>query len=562
MDRRLLFAIGLMLLVALLPSILWPPERPAVGRPGDPADSSAVIDSPMVSPDTMPPPTDPPVTRSPPAAQPPDRLTADSAPEHRVVVESDLYRFEFSTRGARLVGATLHEYRSFAAGDAPDAQLVPEAGRFLAYQFVAGRDTLDLARWVFTPEVDSLRVGPEGAVLSWVGRGNGREARITHRFRPDTYRFEVEGEISGAPEGYVLIGLGPRLRSIDGDTVADIRSYGVVTKARQTERLDFRSLDPGEGRDLAGPFEWVAIKSKYFVAAVLALEEATPRFGGARAVGGPRPGRMETHVDVTASLPSARGQFTHSVYVGPQEYRRLTRMGHGFEDVNPYGWILRPIIRPFANFIVLILLWMHETLNLAYGWVLVLFGIMVRLLLWPLNQKAMRSSTAMQALQPEIKAIQEKYAGKKDAKDQQRMQAEIMQLYKTHAVNPLGGCVPMLIPMPVLFALFFVFANTIEFRGVSFLWLPDLSRPDPVYVIPLLMGASMFALTWIGQRGLPPNPQTKMMMYVMPGVFTFMFLNFSSGLNLYYAVSNLASLPQQWLISKERRKKMGAKRQG
>jgi YidC/Oxa1 family membrane protein insertase len=116
--------------------------------------------------------------------------------------------------------------------------------------------------------------------------------------------------------------------------------------------------------------------------------------------------------------------------------------------------------------------------------------------------------------------------------------------------------------MPVLFALFFVFANTIEFRGVSFLWLPDLSRPDPVYVIPLLMGASMFALTWIGQRGLPPNPQTKMMMYVMPGVFTFMFLNFSSGLNLYYAVSNLASLPQQWLISKERRKKMGAKRQG
>jgi YidC/Oxa1 family membrane protein insertase len=113
----------------------------------------------------------------------------------------------------------------------------------------------------------------------------------------------------------------------------------------------------------------------------------------------------------------------------------------------------------------------------------------------------------------------------------------------------------------VLFALFFVFANTIEFRGVSFLWLPDLSRADPYYIIPLFMGVSMFALTWLGQRGLPPNPQAKMMMYVMPVMFTFLFLNFSSGLNLYYAVSNVASLPQQWLISRERRKRLGERNQ-
>jgi YidC/Oxa1 family membrane protein insertase len=306
----------------------------------------------------------------------------------------------------------------------------------------------------------------------------------------------------------------------------------------------------------------VAIKSRYFVAAVMALETAQPQFGGALAVGGPRPGNSQTDVSVVTSLPAPRGEFRHSVYVGPQEYRRLKQIGHDFEDVNPYGWVFRPIIRPFANFIVLILLWMHETLRIGYGWVLILFGILVRLILWPLNQKAMRSSTAMQALQPDIKAIQERYAGKKDVKDQQKMQQEIMALYKEHGVNPLGGCLPLLIPMPVLFALFFVFANTIEFRGVSFLWLPDLSRPDPVYVIPLLMGGSMFALSWIGQRGLPPNPQTKMMMYIMPGIFTFMFLNFSSGLNLYYAVSNIASLPQQWLISQERKRKLGERRQG
>jgi YidC/Oxa1 family membrane protein insertase len=227
-------------------------------------------------------------------------------------------------------------------------------------------------------------------------------------------------------------------------------------------------------------------------------------------------------------------------------------MGHAFSDVNPYGWILRPVIRPFANFIVRILLWMHETLNLAYGWVLILFGLAVRAVLWPLNQKAMRSSTEMQAIQPEIKALQERFKG-----DPQKLQQETMKLYKERGVNPLGGCLPMLIPLPVLFALFFVFMNTIEFRGVPFLWLPDLSRADPLYIIPLIMGGSMFVVSKIGQRGVPPNPQARMMMYIMPVIFTFLFLKFSSGLNLYYSVSNIASIPQQWLISNERIKRLG-----
>jgi len=106
--------------------------------------------------------------------------------------------------------------------------------------------------------------------------------------------------------------------------------------------------------------------------------------------------------------------------------------------------------------------------------------------------------------------------------------------------------------MPILFALYFVFQNTIEFRGVSFLWLPDISLRDPYYIIPIVMGASMFLLSWIGMRAMPPNPQTKMMSYMMPVMFTVMFLNFASGLNLYYAVQNIAALPQQWILTKER----------
>jgi YidC/Oxa1 family membrane protein insertase len=135
------------------------------------------------------------------------------------------------------------------------------------------------------------------------------------------------------------------------------------------------------------------------------------------------------------------------------------------------------------------------------------------------------------------------------------MQQEMFKLYREHRVNPLGGCWPMLLPMPVLFALFFVFQNAIELRGTSFLWIPDLSRPDPLYIIPVVMGASMYVLTKVGQMGMEPNPQMKMMLYMMPLMMTGMFLFFPSGLNLYYTVSNIASIPQQWLLGRERMKR-------
>ena len=551
MDRRLLLAIGLIVVVAVLPAILWPPKRPAVRPPTEQVTDTS-------SPAVPPAPGESAAPRTPQAATAvPSRVaSADTVPARTVVVEGDLYRYEFSARGARPVAATLLRYRSFARGDSGAAQLLPPETRFLAYTFVAGGDTLHLGDWTFEPDADTVQVRQPETALHWVARRDGHEVRITYRFSPGTYRFEVEGEVVGAREGLLTVDLGPGLRSVDADSIMDFRGYGVVTRARRPERLDFRSLAPGQQRDLVGPFEWIAIKSKYFLGAVLTLDEGGPRLGGAVAVGGPKPGRYQTNVYLTATMPSVDGRFRHSVYLGPQEYRRLARIGHDLNDVNPYGWILRPIIRPVVDYAILpILFWMHEKLGLAYGWVLILFGILIRLLLWPLNQKAMRSSTAMQAIQPELKVIQDKYKN-----DPQKLQQEMLKLYREHGVNPLGGCLPMLLPMPVLFALFFVFANTIEFRGVSFLWLPDLARADPTYIIPLLMGASMFALSWIGQRGLPPNPQTKMMMYLMPGMFTFLFLKFSSGLNLYYAVSNLTSLPQQWLISRERAKRLGSRK--
>ena len=543
MDRRTLLAIGLMLVVAIVPTILLPPKRPVPPAPVA-ADSvlrdTAVVAAPAAEPPGLP-------VRAPAIA-----AGAESGPEERVTVTAPLYQYTFSTRGARLIGASLTEYRTFAPGDSGLAQLIPSESEFLAYRLVVGGDTLSLADWRFEPSERDVRVG-DGAALDWVARRGPVEVRLRYRFIPEQYLIRVEGEVSGlGTGGLVLIGLGPRLRVVDADTVGDIRSYGIVTKAGSAQNLAFGSLDAGERRELAGPFEWVAIKSKYFVAAVLTTDEGGPRLGGAVAVGGQRPGRYEALVHVSASLAAPAGRFQFAAYAGPQEYRRLARIGHDLEDINPYGWVFRPIIRPFSILIMQVLLWMHDALRLAYGWVLVLFGIGVRVLLWPLNQKAMRSSVAMQAIQPEMKALQERYKT-----DPQKMQQELFKLYKQHGVHPLGGCLPMLLPMPVLFALFFVFANTIEFRGVPFLWLPDLSRADPLYIIPLVMGLSMFALSKIGQIGIPPNPQAKMMLYIMPVMFTVLFLKFASGLNLYYAVSNIASLPQQWLIARERMRRVG-----
>jgi YidC/Oxa1 family membrane protein insertase len=130
----------------------------------------------------------------------------------------------------------------------------------------------------------------------------------------------------------------------------------------------------------------------------------------------------------------------------------------------------------------------------------------------------------------------------------------MFKVYRENKVNPFSGCWPLLLPWPILIALFFVFQNSIELRGQSFLWIPDLSRPDPIYIIPVLMAVSMFGVTKVGQMGMPPNPQMKVMLYFMPVMMLVLFINFASGLNLYYAVQNIASIPQQWWIAKERMK--------
>ena len=543
MDRRFLLAMALIMVILFGPGLLFkrPPEpivapdSLGLARPDRVVGGSAAEAAPL----------------APPAISDLPQDTVLAVAEDTVVVTSELYQYRFSTRGGRLVSAELANYTyTIDSLKTRNVELLPPGSDLLALRLLVGQDTVRLDDWVFVPSVQRVTVDQPAQLVLRATQG-GVTVTLEYRFEPGTYQVAVTGLVTGlGPNGgLLLVGMGPGLANTEENRSENTRNMGFVTRDGGSSFTRFSSLDPGETVIEPGPFDWVAVKSKYFVTAVLAVDEgATPLSGVTASVPVTAPKNPETADLWVSQAVAADGVFQYRLYAGPMEYPRLKGIGHGFDNVNPYGWPgLRSIIRPVAVAARWVLVWMHETLHLHYGFVLILFGILIRIVLWPLNQKAMRSSIRMQAVQPLMKELQTKF------KDQpEKLQKETFKLYKEHNVNPLGGCWPMLLPFPVLIALFFVFQNTIELRGVSFLWLPDLAQRDPLFIIPLLMGVSMFLVSKVGQIGVAPNPQMKTMLYVMPVMMTVLFANFASGLNLYYTVQNLVSVPQQWLLAKER----------
>ena len=473
-------------------------------------------------------------------------LTSIQTRPETTTVSLKLADYTFSSKGAAPISVGLSSYKALD-GSNRSVTLRSKSGQLIAYRLFLPGDTIDLGQVAF--QVDTSRPNS----LTYQASTNGAVIAIRYTFAPDSYLVRVSGEVHhpNADNGFIALEMPTSLRSAEADSLDDQQhlAYAVKPQREDARGVPFSKLDPGERRLEPGPITWVAAKNKYFIVGVLVPNGGTP-FAEVGITGGPRTGRRATEASAIAVEPIRNGTFSFELYTGPQEWRRLLTLGRGFENSNPYGGFLQGVVQPFATIVMRILLWMRATLSLSYGWVLVIFGVAVRLLLWPLNQKAMRTSMKMSRLQPELAEIQKRYKS-----DPQRMQSEIMRVYRDHGMSPfssLSGCLPMLLPMPILFALFFVFQNTIEFRGVPFLWLADISLKDPYFIVPIIMGLSMFVLSIIGMRNSPPNPQAKMMAYVLPVMMTVFFLNLASGLNLYYAVQNLTAIPQQWLISNER----------
>jgi YidC/Oxa1 family membrane protein insertase len=547
MDKRFLLALALTAIVVIATPWLFGSQSRSTKAL---RDTTLAVDS--VARDTLrsavvPPP--PIVERA--SIQPADSVVGTSVA--RIVPETTtvslpLSQYRFSNIGAVLTSVELKSYRALD-GSKRNVNLESKSGRLIGYQLFLARDTIDLNDVAFKLE------RPQTSALTYSAVVRGAEVVIRYTFAPDSYLVRVTGNVrhSASPSGFLALEMPAGLRSAEADSLDDQQHLAFAVKPQRDNArgIPFSKLDPGERRLEPGPITWVAAKNKYFIVGALTPIGGVP-FAEVHLMGGPRTGRRATQASAMVVEPIESGTFSFELYMGPQEWRRLLALGRGFENSNPYGGFLQGVVQPFATIVMRILLWMRATLSLSYGWVLVIFGVAVRLLLWPLNQKAMRTSMKMSRLQPELAEIQKRYKA-----DPQRMQSEIMRVYRDHGMSPfssLSGCLPMLLPMPILFALFFVFQNTIEFRGVPFLWLADISLKDPYFIVPIVMGLSMFALSIIGMRNSPPNPQAKMMAYVLPVMMTVFFFNLASGLNLYYAVQNLTAIPQQWLISNERAK--------
>ena len=567
-EARFLLAIVLMLAVLIGTNRLFPPvvpeepatatdtvggevtDEPGVGTPpsGLPGDTGATPDRAV----------DPGDPQLPSAGVGGVEPAAPEAPGERVVtVSSPIYEYRFSSRGARMLSGELSQFESLRR-DGPVAVVPDGATGYFGHRLVVGSDTLDLSNAPFTVEpAEGLRLEeggePQTLAFDYEHPSGQFGFRVSYTFDPDDYTVTVRGGMRGVDRALMITDMGVGLPYAEADSAIEARSMAYVYNHLQ-DGIRSTTLDDAEPPTIVeGPLVWAAFRSKFFVLAMLAAESDelasdASYFGGLIV----REAELDERVRIGAAQTVIEDAgFSYRLFMGPQEYALLSSLGQGMEEVNPYGWrFFRPIIRPFVSVIMTILVFLHTNLSLGYGWVLIVFGVLMRVVFFPLYHKSMKAQLRNMAVQPLVKEIQDRY------KDQpEKLQKELMKLYKEHGFNPLAGCLPMLLPWPVLIALFFVFQNTIELRGVEFLWLPDLSAKDPFYILPILLALSMFLMQWVSLRSLDQeNPQMKMMMYIMPPMMLFIFMNLPSGLNLYYATANIATLPQQVWIARERAK--------
>lgn len=562
MDKRFFLALFLSLIAIAVSQLLFPPPKsvPSSARTASSTDATAIQNSASSTEAAAASPVATATATAPTPAtdgKPTSGVTAASST--RVVADTTVVStpkavYTFSSVGATPVSVVVREYQN-RSGTGGLVQLGATSNPLLSYRLITPTDTVDLSQVPF--QLTRSRTASGDETLTYNAPVGSHAVSIAYTIPQDTswsYVARVNGRISGVQSpAYLITELPKTLPPTEADTIGDHRTlaYSFKPQRDHARSVLFGSLDPGEKTLEAGPLSWVAIKSKYFVFGILSMPNGT-LFSEATLTGGARTSKVATNAAASVVQEVRNGTFEYEFYAGPQESQRLMRVGRDFDHVNPYGWrFLQSVVHPIASKVIQGLLWMHNRLNLTYGWVLIILGVLVRLVLWPLNQSTMRSSLKMQELQPKLAAAQKKY------KDPVQQREAIMKVYHDAGVSPfagLTGCLPALLPMPILFALFFVFQNTIEFRGVPFMWLHDISVKDPFYILPLLMGASMYLLSWIGMRNAPPNPQAKMMGYMFPVMMTVVLLNMASGLNLYYTAQNIAALPQQWLLARERAK--------
>ena len=495
------------------------------------------------------------------AAPAPDReAELAEAPRHapapqgeRIRVDTDLYLAIFSTAGARLESFQLKRYRTTVDPNSPPQEtIVPSKGIELPLGVeLRGPDVpvLSDAAALYTADASRVAVEPGlSRTLEFRWEGDSVTIRKRFTFHGDRYDFETDVSVQGATAAYTEIGLtwSKGLEPVPlagGELLYDKAMF-----------LDGRKLIEHPFNDLAkglveagkhGNIEWAGFSGRHFFTAIVPVEPENPRVWLKL--------RDNDAVEKKLLFPIAGGGATAraEVYVGPKDFDALEAVGHSLSRAVELGWF------GFIAIPLLHVLKLSHRLTGNYGIDIILLTMIIKVLFIPLTKRSFESMRAMQKLQPQMMKIREKFKDNSEA-----MNKEIMELYRRHKVNPLGGCLPMLLQIPVFIGLYSALMNAVELRHAPFmLWINDLSAPDRlgtlqlplvqhpgVPILTLLMGVSMFVQQWMTPSAADPQQQKIMM--IMPVMFTFMFVNFPAGLVLYWLVNNVLTIAQQYYINR------------
>lgn len=465
-----------------------------------------------------------------------------------VVVETPLMRVAFSTGGARVTSWQLKKYR---VGNGDPVELVAVSGPENAPGPLAAWAEPEQMQAVYQVDRDRLVLtGDEAGTISFVQvTASGIELQKRLTFRADRYQAEVSlttRNLSGAEApADMRLAWGPGLRNSTDKKHSTLQAPTLWLDGKRHHE-DVTKL-VGE-KDLPGPLAWVALQDTYFAAALLPGDPGLHAFVA-------KAEDNQPVIGLTGSRQTLRpgDQVTASalVFAGPKDLDILKGVSHDLDhlvDLGWFGFLARP---------ALYLLKFLYGFTGNYGLAIILVTVLQKIAFHPLTVKSLKSMKAMQAVQPKLQAIQERYKN-----NPQKKQEETMALYRKHGVNPMGGCLPMVVQIPIFIALYNALGSSVEMWQAHFLWIRDLTQPDSLFsvsvwggytfsanLLALLMGVSM----WVQQKMSPPagDPrQAQMMLWMMPILFTFMFWGFPSGLVLYWLVNNVLQIGQQWLITR------------
>ncbi len=488
----------------------------------------------------VPPGKDLPHTASAPAApvarpsEPPGAVA-----EETTEVVTDLYRAKISNRGGVIRNWELPRYRLTTQRDSPPVQLVYKEGSFPGtLSLHAGDEALTklLNESLYHVERDFSRLDasrPTGRVtLTFQAPGSPVRVQKELTFHHDSYVVDVAIKTEGLT-GTLGAGLGTNFGIVEW-TEGLIGLIGPASRIGDKIEKDL----PDTEEELKGNITWAALQDKYFMSVIIP--------SGATSVLVKKEGERLASVQVRFPAPASPASVSFQLYAGPKEFETLKALDAGLEDTIDFGWFIYgswDTVKAVAKPLFSVLQFLHDyTQN--YGIAIVLLTVGIKLLFAPLQYKSYKSMKEMALVQPKVLALQSKF---KDDRD--RLNKELIKLYRDHKVNPVGGCLPMLLQMPVFVALFNVLYMTIELRQAPFiLWVTDLSVPDPYYVLPILMGVTMMIQQKITPTTMDPV-QAKMML-LLPAFMTLLFLNFASGLVLYWFTNNLLTIVQQFVTDR------------